>query len=413
MSTAIRRLLDKLYPQTAEYTVTIFGEVYGGKTTLLYLLKLGEIVPTIASMGFNVETFEAPTTSGRPLRLTCWDFGAGCRAISYSLPYLAPYLAKSDAVIWIVDASEPQSLAENVSELTRFINNLAPERDSAKPECPILMQVFPSPHLANKQDRPNVVPISRLYEVFAKTLSGHSSCIFPTSLTAPMEKTGLPEAFEWLRFALQNASRGRKTLGVQPTLPDMRDSKQLEVKLDSWVSRAETEADDPDLFVSKFQTMSLPAWDHYTHIRIAFFILVMYGRQRGKDMIFQGIEKYITQSPQARGRTFHVTMTYFWIQIVHLGIRNMFPSVVRDETKASMNSQTGLASDLSETPTLASPHKFALFLALNPYVADGNLWMEYYSKDVMMSPAAKGGMVLPDKKQLPNLVVRDAIVKRT
>jgi hypothetical protein len=113
-------------------------------------------------------------------------------------------------------------------------------------------------------------------------------------------------------------------------------------------------------------------------------------------MIFDGIEKYIAESSQTRGRTFHVTMTYFWIQIVHLGIQ-------------SVVSPTPLDPSTNAHSMSASPDDFASFLLRNPYVADGNLWADYYSKEVMMSPAAKAGMVLPDKKPLPNLVVRDAI----
>lgn len=74
--------------------------------------------------------------------------------------------------------------------------------------------------------------------------------------------------------------------------------------------------------------------------------------------------------------------------MVHFGARSMGP----------------LSS--SSTP---SPDDFARFLLLNPYVVDGNLWSEYYSKELMMSPKGKAEMVLPDKKPLPNLVVRDAI----
>ncbi|KAG6863885.1 hypothetical protein C0993_010046, partial [Termitomyces sp. T159_Od127] len=119
-----------------------------------------------------------------------------------------------------------------------------------------------------------------------------------------------------------------------------------------------------------------------------------------KDMIFVGIEKYINESSQTSTRAFHVTMTYFWIQIVHLGIRNMLPSTDLKTT------ETTFSSSISG---MASPDQFTLFLVLNPYVSDGNLWADYYSKEVMMSPTAKRGMVLPDKKPLPNLVVRDAI----
>ena len=118
-------------------------------------------------------------------------------------------------------------------------------------------------------------------------------------------------------------------------------------------------------------------------------------------MIFKGLEQYIAVSPLTKGRSFHFTMTYFWIQIVHFGIRNMPPAT-------SSNAETTSISPPSE-PNLPSPDDFAQFLLINPYVVDGNLWSDYYTKDVLMSLKAKGQMVLPDKKPLPNLVVRDAI----
>lgn len=125
----------------------------------------------------------------------------------------------------------------------------------------------------------------------------------------------------------------------------------------------------------------------------------------GKDLIFEGIEKYITQSPQTRGRTFHVTMTYFWIQIVHFGIRSLPPP----SSPARYQSTAAIQSNSQTSHWLATPDDFARFLLLNPHVADGNLWADYYSKEVMMTPGAKAEMVLPDKKPLPNLVVRDSI----
>lgn len=96
-------------------------------------------------------------------------------------------------------------------------------------------------------------------------------------------------------------------------------------------------------------------------------------------------------------------MTYFWIQIVHFGIRNM-PILRNNAPTTSIDPSTAL-------PQSALPNDFADFLLLNPHVADGNLWADYYTKAVMMSPQAKSEMVLPDKKPLPNLVIRDAIVK--
>ncbi|ESK88750.1 arf-like gtpase atypical [Moniliophthora roreri MCA 2997] len=171
---------------------------------------------------------------------------------------------------------------------------------------------------------------------------------------------------------LESAPSDRASL--PPTTIETRNEK-----LESWLTRLDTDS-SPDEFLSQFREIKLPAWDHYTHIRIAYLLLVAHGRQKGKDMIFSGISKYISESSQTRGRTFHVTMTYFWVQMVHFGIRSM-----------------------------GEADSFERFLLLNPYVMNTNLWADYYSRDVMMSPKGKESMVLPDKKPLPNLVVQDVV----
>ncbi|KAG5636148.1 hypothetical protein H0H81_008979 [Sphagnurus paluster] len=411
MSAIVRQILNKIYPRTTTYRVTIIGTGWGGKTTLLYLIKRGEIVQTIPSTGFNVETIDAPTTSGKPLKLECWDV-EGCADIKERSRMILPYAACGDAIMWVVDAGYKEGLAESAETLEDMLFDLDSERSRYG-----LLKNYPTNRkdgrLVNKQDLPDVTPMDDIRKAFAKALAQRTSCIFKTSLFKPLDQTGLLDAFEWLRFALE-------TTAANPVLPPTLDKKlptsSLNEKIESWLLRAEGDS-DPQTFLAQFESLSLPAWDHYTHIRIAFLLLATYGRPKGthqsflhlheavimsigKDMIFDGIEKYITESPQTRGRTFHVTMTYFWIQIVDLAIRNISPST------DLRPSETTLPSRMAHIP---SPDQFALFLAVNQYVADGNLWAEYYSKEVMMSPAAKGGMVLPDKKPLPNLVVRHAI----
>ena len=134
-------------------------------------------------------------------------------------------------------------------------------------------------------------------------------------------------------------------------------------------------------------------------------------------MIFDGIERYIAKSDQTRGRTFHVTMTYFWIQMVHFGIRSMPPMYSLPTPAPAPEDSTTTLVEVEPPPEkkkvdAASPSlaDFSAFLMLNPYVADGNLWADYYSRDVMMSPGARTGVVLSDKKHLPNLVLRDTMV---
>ncbi|KAG6842905.1 hypothetical protein H0H93_002907, partial [Arthromyces matolae] len=169
----------------------------------------------------------------------------------------------------MVDSADKDALSENVRALTQALGILDSEREGLSKDYPIIV-------LANKQDLPNIVPLYKIREAFGKALSGRSSCIFGTSLTSPMDKTGLPEAFGWLSYALENAAAGRKTAPVQPTIPPQRDPSRLAEKVESWVTRSETD-DDSDQTISQFHSLSLPAWDHYTHIRIAFLLLTTYG----------------------------------------------------------------------------------------------------------------------------------------
>lgn len=90
-------------------------------------------------------------------------------------------------------------------------------------------------------------------------------------------------------------------------------------------------------------------------------------------------------------------MTYFWVQMVHLGIASM--SAVRE-------SHTLKAADGGDKkdaiPGLADD--FARFLMVNPYLVDGQLWADYYSKEVLMSSEAKQGVKFPDIKKLPDVL---------
>jgi hypothetical protein len=125
-------------------------------------------------------------------------------------------------------------------------------------------------------------------------------------------------------------------------------------------------------------------------------------------MIFDGIERYITENAQKQttGRTFHVTMTYFWIQIVHFGIRQTPVQNYSHELKDEIVDQN-MGLERKEL----GPDDFRLYLLVNPYVVDGNLWEDFYSREVIMTLEAKEEMRLPDKKPLPNLVMREIIGK--
>ena len=138
MASIIRRLKERLYPSQGS-TVSIIGLSGSGKTTILYYLKLGEIVQTIPSIGFNVETVDAATSSGKPFKMTGWDVGTGC-GITYLYGLIRIYISTSDAIIWVVDGSDREYLAESIEALQRIVNDdSTAENNKSLMKRPILM----------------------------------------------------------------------------------------------------------------------------------------------------------------------------------------------------------------------------------------------------------------------------------
>merc|ERR1711988_815542 len=69
MGLAFGKLFSKLFGKK-DVRILMVGLDAAGKTTILYKLKLGEIVTTIPTIGFNVETVEYKNIS-----FTVWDVG--------------------------------------------------------------------------------------------------------------------------------------------------------------------------------------------------------------------------------------------------------------------------------------------------------------------------------------------------
>eukprot|EP00923_Selenidium_pygospionis_P057533 GHVN01100582.1.p1 GENE.GHVN01100582.1~~GHVN01100582.1.p1 ORF type:complete len:107 (+),score=14.79 GHVN01100582.1:149-469(+) len=69
MGLAFSRIWSRLFVKK-EMRILMVGLDAAGKTTILYKLKLGEVVTTIPTIGFNVETVEYKNIS-----FTVWDVG--------------------------------------------------------------------------------------------------------------------------------------------------------------------------------------------------------------------------------------------------------------------------------------------------------------------------------------------------
>ncbi|XP_045603659.1 uncharacterized protein [Procambarus clarkii] len=144
-----------------------------GKTTVLYKLKLGEVVTTIPTIGFNVETVEYKNIS-----FTVWDVGGQERL----RPLWRHYFQNTSAIIYVVDSNDPQRLAESREELDTVLNN-----DEVS-ECPLLV-------LANKQDLPQAASVDTITHSLG--LRHHTRPWF-VQPTCAVTSSGIYEALDWL-----------------------------------------------------------------------------------------------------------------------------------------------------------------------------------------------------------------------
>lgn len=137
---SLRNLISRLFsPQRKAYTVSILGPEASGKTTLLYKLKLGQVIQTIPSIGFNVEEVEVASAvgGGEKLRMVCWDLGTGCGGFTHMKKLISMCIEKTNAIVWMMDSSDRQGLKQSV-EILKEILDLT---DFANSKVPILVYV--------------------------------------------------------------------------------------------------------------------------------------------------------------------------------------------------------------------------------------------------------------------------------
>lgn len=159
--------------------ILMVGLDAAGKTTILYKLKLGEIVTTIPTIGFNVETVEYKNIS-----FTVWDVGGQDKI----RPLWRHYFQNTQGIIFVVDSNDRERIGEARDELQRMLNE-----DELKDA---LLLVF-----ANKQDLPNAMNATEITDKLGlQSLRQRSWYIQATCATSG---DGLYEGLEWLSTNLK------------------------------------------------------------------------------------------------------------------------------------------------------------------------------------------------------------------
>jgi ADP-ribosylation factor protein 1 len=180
MGSVIARLFSGF--GTKEMRILMVGLDAAGKTTVLYKLKLGEIVTTIPTIGFNVETVQY-----KNINFTVWDVGGQDKI----RPLWRHYYQNTHGVIYVVDSNDRGRIEEAALELQKVLRE-DELRDAA-------LLVF-----ANKQDLPNAMSVAEVTDKLG--LHSLRSRQWYIQATCATSGDGLYEGLDWLSNALKNKS---------------------------------------------------------------------------------------------------------------------------------------------------------------------------------------------------------------
>jgi ADP-ribosylation factor protein 4 len=111
MGLTISSVFTRLFGKK-QMRILMVGLDAAGKTTILYKLKLGEIVTTIPTIGFNVETVEYKNIS-----FTVWDVGGQDKI----RPLWRHYFQNTQGLIFVVDSNDRERVGEARDELMKMV----------------------------------------------------------------------------------------------------------------------------------------------------------------------------------------------------------------------------------------------------------------------------------------------------
>ena len=167
-------LFSRLLWSSKEIRILILGLDNAGKTTLLYRLKIGEVVTTIPTIGFNVES-----VTYKNLNFNVWDLG-GQTSIR---PYWRCYYSNTAAVVFVVDSTDIERLGTAAEELSAMLGE-EELRDAA-------LLVF-----ANKQDQPGAKGAGEISE--ALRLGELRDRNWSIMACSAVDGRGVNEGMDWL-----------------------------------------------------------------------------------------------------------------------------------------------------------------------------------------------------------------------
>eukprot|EP00095_Tigriopus_kingsejongensis_P005822 maker-scaffold425_size175135-snap-gene-0.36 protein:Tk05822 transcript:maker-scaffold425_size175135-snap-gene-0.36-mRNA-1 annotation:"adp-ribosylation factor 1" len=179
MGIYLSRIFDSLF-QTRPARICMVGIDGAGKTTILYKMKFNENIHTIPTIGFNVEEINFNNLS-----MTVWDVGGQSKI----RPLWQHYFQSSDAVVFVVDSSDRERLAEASEELWSVLSD-----DRLRDACLLV--------LANKQDLPRAYSVSEITDKMNLYKLGQRQWFVQG--TCAVNGDGILDGFSWLSNTIKS-----------------------------------------------------------------------------------------------------------------------------------------------------------------------------------------------------------------
>ena len=154
--------------------VLLLGLDNAGKTSILYKLAIGEVITTVPTVGFNLETI-----TGGGFTLNVWDLGGQATII----PYWRCYYVDVACLIFVIDAADPDRLLPAIEQF----KNVVSDPDMLAPYVLIL---------ANKQDLFGAIPANDIVQHVSKIIPKTKS--WKVIQTSVYKNQGINEGLNWL-----------------------------------------------------------------------------------------------------------------------------------------------------------------------------------------------------------------------
>mmetsp|Transcript_29183 Transcript_29183/g.47120 ORF Transcript_29183/g.47120 Transcript_29183/m.47120 type:complete len:334 (+) Transcript_29183:376-1377(+) len=309
-----------------------------------------------------------------------------------------PYYANTNGVIWVVDAQDKDRISETAEELHHLF------REDELRDCVFLI-------LINKGDLPNAMNLREAEELLnlSDERKRHKIEVRTTCATSG---EGLLEGLQWLADALSEKAHVSDLFKSDDDVPDLikraepsqeaslttlRPPHLSQAKFKQYLSVPTFSMPDED-FLKAFQEASSLPLDHFNHaakIRMMWLYLSKVkdrsqGRRTAVDLILNGLSNYY----KSKNLVYHMTLSYFWLQLVDLAINAPYynpPLTTRLESVVDKS-----------VPTVEA---FETFVLSNLFLLNEDLVTDFYSINAIFhKPESLAEFVLPDKKPLPSIL---------